>query len=93
MHCTNSDKNTNEMDGVEVIDLCSVSEGKNDAFSEEKESLKQENQDKLKYDATDKMEVELKTMRSESTAKNERVESAMMCWESISNFTEEEPHK
>ena len=39
------------------------------------------------------MEAELKTIRSESTTKNEKVDSAMMCWESMSNFTEEEPHK
>ena len=76
-----------------MIDLCSVSQSKNDAFSEGKESAKQESQDKSKYDATDKMEVELKTIRSKSTTKNEKVESAMMCWESTSNFTEEKPHK
>ena len=93
MHCMNNDENNNEMDGVEVIDLCSVSQSKNNAFSEGKESAKQESQDKSKYDATDKMEVELKTIRGESMTKNEKVESAMMCWESPSNFTEEEPHK
>ena len=93
MHCTNNDKNSNEMDGVEVIDLCSVSQSKNDAFSEGKESAKQESQDKSKYDTMDKMEVELKTIRSKSTTKNEKVKSAMMCWESTSNFSEEEPHK
>ena len=37
------------------------------------------------------MEVILKTMRSESTTKKEKVESAMMCWESTSNLSEEEP--
>ena len=93
MHCTNNDENNNEMDGVEVIDLCSVSQSKNDAFSEGKESTKQESQDKSKHNAVDKMEVELRTIRSKSTTKNEKVESAMMCWESTSNFTEEEPHK
>ena len=93
MHCTNHDKNNNEMDGVEVIDLCSVSQSKNDTFSEGKESAKQDSQDKLKHDGTDKMEVESKTMRSESTTKKEKVESAMMCWESTGNFTEEEPHE
>ena len=36
------------MDGFEVIDLCSVSQSKNDAFSEGKESAKQESQDKSK---------------------------------------------
>ena len=93
MHCMNNDNNNNEKDGVEVIDLCSVSQSKNDVFSEGKESAKQESQDKSKYDATDKMEVELKTIRSKSTTKNEKVESAMMCCESTRNFTEEEPHK
>ena len=93
MHCMNNDNNNTEMDGVEVIDLCSVSQSKNDVFSEGIESAKQESQDKSKYDTTDKMEVELKTIRSKSTTKNEKVESAIMCCESTRNFTEEEPHK
>ena len=93
MHCTNKDENNNEMDGVDVIDLCSVNQSKNDVLVEGKESAKQESQDKSKHDAADKMEAELKMIRSKSTTKNEKVESAMMCWESTSNFTEEEPHK
>ena len=93
MHCTNNDENNNEMDGIEVIDLCSICQSKNNMFSEGKESIKQESQDKLKHDGTDKMEVELKTMRSKSTTKKEKVESAMMCWESTSNSLEGEPHK
>ena len=76
-----------------MIDLCSVSQSKNNAYSEGKENAKKENQDKSKYDATDKMEVELKTIRSKSVTKNKKVESAMMCWESTYNFTEEEPHE
>ena len=93
MHCTNNDENNNEMDGVEVINLCSVSQSKNDTFSDGKESAKQESQDKSKHDGTDNMEVELKTMRNESTTKKEKVEYAMMCWEPTSNFSEEEPHE
>ena len=93
MHCTNNDENNNEMDGEEVINLCSVSQSKYDAFVKGKESTKQESQDKLKHDTADKMEVELRTIRSKSTTKNKKVESAMMCWESMNNFTEEEPHK
>ena len=93
MHCTNNDENNNEMDGVEVIDLCSVSQSKNDAFVEGKESTKQESLDKSRHDAADKMEEELRMIRSKSTTKNEKIESAMMCWESMSNFMEEEPHQ
>ena len=81
------------MDGVEVIDLCRVSQSKDEAYVEGKESTKQESQDKSKHDTADKMEVELRTIRSKSMTKNKKVESAMMCWESMSNFTEEEPHE
>ena len=93
MHCTNNDENNNEMDGVEVIDLCSVSQSKNEVYVKGGESTKQESQDKLKHDAVDKMEEELRTIKSKSMTKNEKFESMMMCWESMSNFTEEEPHE
>ena len=39
------------------------------------------------------MEAELKTMRNESMTKKEKVESAMMCWESTSNFSKEKTHE
>ena len=68
MHCTNNDENNNEMDGVEVIVLCSVSQSKNETFTGGKESAKQQSQDKSKHDGTDKMEAELKTMKSETMA-------------------------
>ena len=54
MYCTNNDKNNNELDGVEVIDLCSANQSKNDTISEGKESAKQESWDKSKHDGTDK---------------------------------------
>ena len=54
IHCTNDDENNNEMEEIEVIDLCSVSRCRNDAISEGKESIMQESQDKLKHDETDK---------------------------------------
>ena len=93
MYCTNNDENNNEMDRVEVIDLCSVSQSKNNTLSEGKESAKQESWDKSKHDGTDKMEAKLKTMKSDSMTKNGKVESAMMCWELTSDFSKEETHK
>ena len=93
MHCTNNDENNNEMDGVEVIDLCSVSQNKNEAYVEGEESTKQESWDKSEHNAADKMEEDLRTTKSNSMTKTEKVEATMMCWESMSNFMEEEPHK
>ena len=49
MHCTNNDENNNEMDGVEVIDLCSVSQNKNKAHDAGKEITKQESQDNFPH--------------------------------------------
>ena len=95
--CTDDDKNNNEMDGIEMIDLCSVSWCGNDMISEGKESAMQESQDKSKHDETNKRVAELKTVRDESMTKKDNVESAMMCWESTDSLAEkeyrEEPEK
>ena len=93
VHCTNDDENNNEMEGIEVIDLCSVSRCRNDSISEGKESTMQESQDKSKHDETDKKIDELKTVRDETTIKKNNIKSAMMCWESTENLAEEEPHR
>ena len=93
MRCTDDDENNNEMDGIEVIDLCSVSRCGNDTISEGKESEMQESQDKSKHDETNKKVVELKTVRDESTTKKDNVESAMMCWESTESLAEKEHHE
>ena len=52
IHCTGGDENNNDMDGVEVIDLCSVSRCGNDTISEGNKSTMQESQDKSKHDET-----------------------------------------
>ena len=90
IHFTDGDENNNDMDGVEAIDLCSVSRCGNDTISEGKESALQESQDKWKHDETNKKVAEWKTIRDESTTKNDNVESAMMCWESTGSFIEKE---
>ena len=54
MRCTDDDENNNETDGIEVIDLCSVSRCGNDTISEGKESVMQESQDKSKHNETNK---------------------------------------
>ena len=90
MRCTDDDENNNEMDGIEVIDLCSVSWCGNDTVSEGKGSAMQESQDKSKHDETNKKIAKLKTVRDESTTKKDNIESAMMCWESTESLAEKE---
>ena len=92
MRCTD-DENNNEMDGIEVIDLCSVSRCRNDTISEGKESATQDSQDKSKHDDMNKKVDELKTVREESTTKKDNVKSVMMCWESTETLGEIEHRK
>ena len=91
--CTDDDENNNEMDKIEVIDLCSVSRCRYDTVSEGKESTMPESQDKSKHDETNKKVAELKTVREESTTKKDNVGSAMMCWESTESLAEKEYHE
>ena len=75
IHCTEGNKNNNEMDEIEVIDLCSVSRCRNNTISEGTKSAMQQSQDKTKYDETNKKVAQLKTVRDESTTKKDNVES------------------
>ena len=93
MYCTNNTENDDVMDGVEVINLCSVSTSKNEACGKGKESAKQESQDKMKSNATNRMKDEIRTKKSWSTTKNGEVKTVMMCWEAMNDLPEEEPHK
>ena len=90
-HCTNNDENNNEMEEIEVIDLCSVSRCENNSIPEGKESEMQESQDRSKHDETDRKLDEFTTVRDDSMTKKDNAESAMMCWEPIENLEEEEP--
>ena len=90
-HCTNNDESNNEMEEIEVIDLCSVSRCKNNSIPEGKESEMQESQDRSKHDETDRKLDEFTTVRDDPTTKKDNAKSAMMCWEPIENLEEEEP--
>ena len=91
MYCTENAENDDEMDRVEVIDLCSVSQTKNEASGKGKESTKQEREDKMESDRTDRMEDEIRTKKSKSMTKNEEMETLMVCWEAVNDLWEKEP--
>ena len=93
MYCINNTENNDEMDRVEVIDLCSISQTKTEVCGKGRECAKQESQDKAKSDATNRMEDEIRTKKSKSTTKNGEVETTMMCWEVKNDLPEKEPHK
>ena len=93
MYCTNNTENDDGMDGVEVIDMCSVGQNKNKVCGKGKESTKQGSHDKTKSDATNRIEDKIRTKKSRSMTKNGEVETAMMCWEVMNDLPEEEPQE
>ena len=57
-HCTENSEINDEMDGVEVIDVCSKKLTKNSKLNNGKESTKQDSQDKMKSKTIARMESE-----------------------------------
>ena len=55
-HCTESGETNDEMEGIEVIDLCSENQTKNSDFHDGKENTKQESWDKMKSKTIARME-------------------------------------
>ena len=93
MYCTENSKIDNEMDRVEVIDLCSESKTKNGEQHEGKESTKQESQDKMKTNAIARMKGKNRHEEGKPTTKNEENETVMMCWEVLKGSLKKEPHE
>ena len=92
MHCTENSEINDEMDGVEVLDLCSESQMKNSELHEGKESTKQESQDKMKTSTIARKESKNRPGRGKPMAENEENVTAMMCWENMKDSLGKEPH-
>ena len=92
MHCTENSEINNEMDGIEVIDLCSEKQTKNSELHEGKESTKQESQSKMKTNTITRMESENRPGKGKPMAESEENETMMMCWENLKDSPGKEPH-
>ena len=93
MYCTKNGEIDNEMDGVEVIYMCSVSQTKNDECCKGKESAKQEREDKKKTNSINRMKDRNRPIKSKPMTKNKEVETEIMCWEAVNDFSNNEPCK
>ena len=91
-HCMENSEINDEMDGIEVIDLCSESQTKNSELHEAKESTKQESQDKMKTNTIPRKERKNRPGKGKPMAESEENETAMMCWEDLKDSPGKEPH-
>ena len=92
MHSSENNKINDEMDGVEVIDLCSANQTKIDELHEGKESTKQEGQDKMKTNTIIRMKNRNMLGKGKFTAESEENETTMMCWEDLKDSLGKELH-
>ena len=80
------------MDGVEVIDLCSVSQTKNGELCKGKASTTQETQDKMKTSTIIRKKGKNRAGKGKPIVENEENETVMMCWEDLKDPLRKEPH-
>ena len=93
MHCAENGKINHEMDGKEVIDLCSKNQTTVIEIHYGEESTKQERQDKMKSKSIARMESKNRPEKDKQTAESEENETAMMCWENLDDSPGKEPYE
>ena len=91
-HSMENSEINDEMDRVEVIDLCSESQTKNSELHEGKESTKQESQDKMRSTTIARKESKNRPGKGKPTTESEENETVMMCWEDLKDSPGKEPH-
>ena len=92
MHCTENREINDEMDGIEVIGLCSEKQTKNSELHKGKESTKQESQYKMKTNTIARMVSKNRPGKGKPMAESEETKTAVMCWENFKHSLGKEPH-
>ena len=92
-HCTENSKINDEMDGVEINDLCSENQTKTSEFNNGKECTKQESQDKMKSKTINRDESKSRPEKGKPMTEREENETVMMCWENFKDSLGKEPHE
>ena len=93
MHCTENSEINDKMSGVDVIDLCSENQTKNNEFHKGKEITKQESQDKKKSKTITRMGSKNRPRKGKPMAESEDNEIVMMCWENLKDSLGKGPHE
>ena len=92
-HCTENSEINNEIDGREVIDLCSENQTTTSELHDGEESTKQESQDKMKSKTIARLESKTRPEKDKQMAESEENKTAMMCWENLEDPLGKEPYK
>ena len=93
MHCTENGEINNELDGKEVIDLCSENWTTTSELHDGEESIKQKSQDTVKSKTITRLESKNRPEKDNQVAEAEEIKAAMMCWENLEDSLGKEPCK
>ena len=92
-HCTENCEINNELDGKEVLDLCSENQTTTSELHDSEESTKQKSQDKMKSKTIARLESKNRPEKDKQMAETEENETAMMYWENLEGSLGEEPYE
>ena len=92
-HCTENSKINNEMDGKEVIDLCSKNQTTTSELHDGEESTKQKSQYDMKSKTITRSESKNRPEKDKHKAETEENVTAMMCWENLEDSLGKEPYE
>ena len=93
MHCTENSEINDEMDGKEVVDLCSENQTTTSELHDGEESTKQESRDKMKSTTITRLESRNRPEKDNQMDESDENKTAMMCWENLEDSPGKEPHK
>ena len=92
-HCTENSEINNEMDGKEVIDLCSENQTTTSGLCDSEESTKQESQAQMKNKTIARLESKNRPEKDKQMAETKENKTVMMCWETSEDSLGKEPYK
>ena len=92
-HCTENSKINDEIDGKDVLDLCSKAQTTTSELHDGEESTKQKSQDKMESKTIAGLESKNRSKKDKQMAETEENEKAMMCWENLEDSLDKEPYK
>ena len=93
MHCTENGEINDELNGKEVIDLCSENWTTTSELHDGEESTKQKSQDTTNSKTIARLESKNRLKKDNQVAKTEENKIAMMCWENFEDSLGKEPCK
>ena len=92
IYSTENSEINDEMDGVDIVDLCSESKTRNGEQCKGRESSKQKSRDKMKINTIIRKKGKNRPGEGKPMTENKENKSVMMCWEVLKESPRKESH-